>query len=300
MEIMHYAYSPGHENFAKDPAVVKFNGGYYLYYSIITAEKKLGIGIAESPDLVNWHYVKELIIESDVHPHGYGAPGAMVQDGKVYLFYQTYGTGAADAICTAVSPDGLNFTIDPTSPVFHPPVCDWSCGRAIDADIVYFKGKYFLYAATRDPEFRIQKIVVATSDGDFSRNGWTLAYDGSVMEPELPWEQECIEAPATLVHNDKIYMFYGGAYNCKPQQIGCAVSPDGIHFTRISQEPVLACGKSGEWNSSESGHPYAFTDDDGQQYLFYQGTNDAGKSWYLSVVKIEWSGDIPHFVTIYK
>ena len=63
MEIMHYAYSPGHKNFAKDPAVVKFNGRYYLYYSIITAEKKLGIGIAESPDLVNWHYVKELIID---------------------------------------------------------------------------------------------------------------------------------------------------------------------------------------------------------------------------------------------
>ena len=103
----------------------------------------------------------------------------------------------------------------------------------------------------------------------------------------------CIEAPATLVHNEKIYMFYAGAYNNCPQQIGCAVSTDGVTFRRISNEPILPAGAPGEWNSSESGHPYAFTDDDGSQYLFYQGNNDNGKTWYLSVKKILWDGDMP-------
>lgn len=50
---------------------------------------------------------------------------------------------------------------------------------------------------------------------------------------------------------------------------------------------------AGEWNASESGHPYAFTDHDGQDYLFFQGNNDKGKTWYLSKKRIHWNGDIP-------
>lgn len=140
----------------------------------------------------------------------------------------------------------------------------------------------------------MQKIVAAVSEGGFSAESWKLAYEGIILAPELPWEITCIEAPATLIHNEKIYMFYAGACNNSPQQIGCAVSTDGVTFRRISNEPILPAGAPpGEWNSSESGHPYAFTDDDGSQYLFYQGNNDNGKTWYLSVKKILRDGDMP-------
>lgn len=292
---MYFAANERRPNWAKDPAVVHFNGRYFLYYSIAPGEDHpgLGIGIAESNDLVNWRYIKEAGLRSAAHPKGYGAPGALIKDGKVYLFYQSYGNRAQDAICLAVSSNGIDFTVTSENPIFHPPVSSWSCGRAIDADIIFFKGKYFLYAATRDPLFKIQKLTVAVSEGDFSAAGWKSVCDGTILEPELPWEQQCIEAPATLVHNDKIYLFYAGAYNNCPQQIGCAVSSDGIKFERISKDPILPAGRPGEWNSSESGHPYAFTDDDGSQYLFYQGNNDNGQSWYLSVKKILWEGDMP-------
>jgi len=35
-------------------------------------------------------------------------------------------------------------------------------------------------------------------------------------------------------------------------------------------KPYEVPGKPGEWNSSESGHPFLFRDDDGRTYLFYQ------------------------------
>lgn len=35
-------------DFAKDPAVVKFKGIYYLYYSIMLPGNKFGVGIATS------------------------------------------------------------------------------------------------------------------------------------------------------------------------------------------------------------------------------------------------------------
>ena len=62
----------------------------------------------------------------------------------------------------------------------------------------------------------------------------------------MKWEQNCIEAPATIVDNGKIYMFYGGAYNCSPRQIGCAASSDGRTFDKLfCEKPFIANGKEG-------------------------------------------------------
>ena len=119
-----------------------------------------------------------------------------------------------------------------------------------------------------------------------------------MLSPELKWEGRCIEAPATVENNGRIFMFYGGSYNCTPQQIGCAVSDDGVFFRRIFTEPFLANGRPGSWNSSESGHPYAFRDEDGKVYLFYQGSADMGKTWYLSKAEIGFDeNNVPFIIT---
>jgi hypothetical protein len=89
-------------------------------------------------------------------------------------------------------------------------------------------------------------------------------------------------------------MFYAGAYNNAPQQIGVAVSEDGIVWKRLSEEPFLRNGQPGEWNESESGHPGIFTDRDGRTILFYQGNNDKGKTWLLSNVEVFWNDGIPY------
>ena len=142
----------------------------------------------------------------------------------------------------------------------------------------------YLYFATRDHAFAIQKVggACAALDSGFGRDAWRQLARQTLVHPEFLWEGACIEAPATLVHNGRLYLFYGGSYNCTPQQIGCAVSDDGIFFQKLFTEPLLPCGGPQDWNSSESGHPYAFADDDGRCYLFYQGSADMGKTWYLS------------------
>lgn len=282
--------------FAKDPAVVKYNGKYYLYYSSYfenQGKEKLGIGIAVSDDGESWENVARLPLTQECERKG-GAPGVIVLKGRLHLFYQTYGNGETDAICHAVSVDGIHFIKDETNPVFRP-TNDWCVGRAIDADVVVFDRRLFLYFATRDHEFKIQKIGVAYADvnSDFSHDCWTQAASYSILEPTYAWEGECIEAPATVVEADKVYMFYGGAYNCAPQQIGVAVSTDGIEFEKCFDHPLLTCGKEGEWNSCESGHPYAFRDEDGRVWLYYQGTNDMGKTWYLSRKEIVFKNGVP-------
>jgi len=282
--------------FAKDPSVIRFGGRYLLYFSLPGKDgmQGWGVGIAESRDLKSWTRIGELSADQAYEAKGIAAPFAKVVDGQVHLFYQTYGNMAHDAICHAVSKDGLRFVKDSTNPVFHP-TGDWNAGRAIDAEVAHFKGKWFLYAATRDPAMKVQQIVgaVAEEGKGFGREAWKMIGDGPLLKPELPWEKDCIEAPSVVIRGDTMYLFYAGAYNNAPQQIGCARSRDGIHFERISKEPFLAVGKAGSWNSSESGHPGAFVDEDGQTYLFYQGNNDKGHTWLLSFVHIGWKNGIP-------
>jgi hypothetical protein len=93
-------------------------------------------------------------------------------------------------------------------------------------------------------------------------------------------------------HGGRLYMFYAGNYNNQPQQVGVAVSNDGVHFTRLLDKPFLPNGPPGSWNASESGHPFMFRDDN-QHYLFYQGNNDKGRTWYLSVLPVDWKDGKP-------
>ncbi len=287
-----------HHNFAKDPAVVFFQGQYFLYHSaIVPGDKRLRIGIATSPDGENWTYQTLLPLDfpCDGEQNGHGAPAAIVIDNKVHLFYQTYGNWARDAICHAVSPDGLYFEKDPTNPVFRP-TNDWCSGRAIDADVCLFEGKLFLYFATRDHAMKIQKLGVAfaPADSGFHREDFTQAVADTILEPTLDWEGLCIEAPATMVYDGKVYMFYAGAYNCSPQQIGIATSEDGIHFTRMFDRPLLGPGNEKAWNASESGHPYIFEDTaTGKVFLYYQGSPDKGKTWFLSRREVSFSHGYP-------
>lgn len=283
--------------YSKDPAVIKFRGKYFLYFSSYYADggkERLGIGIACSDDLEQWSCIGHIPYTQECEQNGIGAPAVIELGGRLHLFYQSYGNWKHDAICHAVSDDGVTFEKDETNPVFRP-TDDWCVGRAIDADIVLFDGKLWLYFATRDHEMKIQKLGVAYSglDGDFSRGCWTQAAAHSVLAPEYPWEGMCIEAPATIVHDGKVFLFYGGGYNCTPQQIGVAVSEDGIRFRKLFDQPFLPAGKEGSWNSSESGHPYVYADD-GAIWLFYQGSSDMGKSWYLTKCRIDFRDGLPY------
>jgi beta-1,2-mannobiose phosphorylase / 1,2-beta-oligomannan phosphorylase len=293
--------------FAKDPSVVRFGGRYLLYYSMAPWAKALAppdaprgwaIGIAESHDLVNWKKVGEILPEQACEKNGIVNGRIILLDGRLHLFYNTYGNGPKDALCHATSSDGLRFTRDATNPIWHP-AGDWNNGRAIDVDVVEWGGRLIMYYATRDPAGKIQMLHAIAADGQsgFGRADWKSLCDGPVLKPELPWETRCIEAPSVIRHGGMLYLFYGGGYNNDPQQIGCAVSKDGVHFRRLfTDQPLLANGAPGEWNSSESGHPGLFEDDDGRLYLFFQGNNDHGRTWFLSWVKIGWDGDKPRIL----
>lgn len=279
--------------FAKDPFVIFFRENYWMYYSV-PGEKGKGwhIGIATSKDLTHWEKKGNIMGQKGtVEEKGICAPGALIKEGVLHLFYQTYGNGKSDAICHATSANGIDFERDPTNPIFRPTTSDWTCGRAIDAEVIAFNNQYFLYYATRDSSYTIQQqgVAVTGMQTNFDKNSWTELPNMPILKPELDWEKKCIEAASCIQRGKYLFMFYAGGYNNEPQQIGVARSKDGIHWKRLSNAPFLKNGAAGSWNESESGHPNIFKAPDGKYYLFFQGNNDKGKTWYLSKVEIEWN-----------
>ena len=293
----------------KDPSVVRFGGRYLMYYTVPALKenpvgkpdfpKGLAIGIAESRNLKSWKKIGEILpARQGGDDNGIAAPGAIVLRGKVHIFYQTYGNGKLDAINHAWSSDGVNFERDPGNPVFRPDpaTAPWSVGRAIDAEPFVVGDRLLLYFATRDPKMEVQQIGVAAAplNSNFSRGDWThLSTDGPILKPELDWERKCIEAASIIRRNGKLYMFYAGGYNNEPQQIGVAVSTDGVKWTRLSDKPLLADGPPGSWNDSESGHPAIF-DDGKRSVLFFQGNADRGKTWTLAATEVGWTAKGPY------
>ncbi|GAB2597470.1 family 43 glycosylhydrolase [Pseudactinotalea suaedae] len=279
---------------AKDPSVVRFGERYLMYFTVHPApgdeRSGLRVGIAASSDLRSWELLARMQPTGEYDARGLAAPGAVVIDGVVHLFYQSYGTGARDAICHASSTDGVTFTSDASNPVFRPSG-EWNCGRAIDADVIVDGDRLLLAWATRDPDMRTQMVGTAEADLDsaFSRQDWRdLSLAGPALTPELDWELECIEAPALVRSKSGLVMFYAGGYNNDPQQIGYATSNDGVNWTRGSAEPFMTNGKPGTWNSSESGHPGVLTDADGRTYLFFQGNDTGGRTNLLAATEILW------------
>jgi beta-xylosidase len=282
--------------FSKDPHVIRFEGRYLMYTSAPPSDGGDDGMQGWEIGIINWEKIGSVPPSGKVEAKGICAPCVLVVNDTVHLFYQTYGNWRNDAICHAWSTDGIHFTRNTTNPIFHP-TGDWTSGRAIDAEVYSFNNQYYLYFATRDPDMRIQIMGVAVSplDGDFKRESWTQKCNKPILAPEFPWEGMCTEGASVIQKGEWLYMFYAGAYNNKPQQVGVAKSRDGLKWEKLSNKPFLTNGDPGTWNSSESGHPHIFEDEDGSTYLFFQGNDDNGNTWFISKVEIGWNDSGPYF-----
>ena len=278
--------------YSKDPSVIFFKGSFFMYYSIPpgSAAHQNGwhIGVATSKDLDAWDKFGEILPAAPYEEKGLCAPEVQVIDDEVHLFYQTYGNREKDAICHAVSSDGLNFTRNATNPIFAPSG-DWNIGRAIDAEVFIKGDSVYLFWATRDRNYKQQflGVSVAPLSAGMIRQAWQQVSSEPLLKPELSWEMNCIEAASVFESEGKYYMFYAGAYNHEGQQIGLASSDDLTHWERLSDQPALPKGAENQWNSWESGHPGVFIDPKGQKWLFYQGNPDQGYTYYLSKIKFD-------------
>jgi hypothetical protein len=73
-------------------------------------------------------------------------------------------------------------------------------------------------------------VATAPASTHFNKEDWTQACDKAILEPLYPWEGKCVEGASVVQQGKELWMFYAGAYNNNPQQVGVAKSSDGINW----------------------------------------------------------------------
>jgi len=243
------------ENLA-DPAVVFYEGTYYLY-ATGEVEGDNGYRVYTSKDLVHWE--RGPVVFRPGPPHVW-APDVWrdPDSGRFYLYYTADRTvGVAEA----AGPQGP-FTI--RRKLFD---------QAIDAHLFRDDdGRLYLYVVGL-PGFR---ITVQPMAGPTEPAGEPKV----IFQPESEWETRdgrVTEGPWMIKHDGRYYLLYSGSGASTPDYaVGYATSesPTGP-FTRAEHNPIL--------HRSEGlfgpGHGCAIRDGDGAWWFVYHQKRTARNEW---------------------
>lgn len=105
-------------------------------------------------------------------------------------------------------------------------------------------------------------LDISTDTSDFDADGI-----------ETPWVIKDLDAPA----NERYKLWYAGRKTlCSPvldHQFGYATSPDGIHWTKYSGNPVFSAGTASDWYNTFVSNPCVIKE--GSNYKMWFGAPDA-------------------------
>ncbi len=236
-----------------DPAVIFFEGKYYLYP---TGDNR-GYDVYISTDLVHWDKGPRIFRSKEL---GAWAPHVIYNppDGKFYLYYTV---NKRIGVAVADKPDET--FRDLGTLVEH----------AIDADMFLDEdGRYYLYYATY-PKFG---ICVQPMENAATKKGKPF----KLFQPDQSWEKKgepITEAPWMLKHKGTYYLLYsGGGANTRYYAIGYATAKSPLGpFVKYAGNPIMkeGCGVYGP------GHCSVIETPDGKLWMAYHQKKDSRKNW---------------------
>lgn len=245
---------------AADPAVIRYQGVYYLYPTLDCK----GYDVFVSTDLVHWERRPKCYTDArggvwapDVFHHRRG-------DGRLYLYYTVDRPGGGKLVGVAVAEHPLG------------PFADRGvlAENAIDAHLFEDEdGALYLYYVDLKDGF---KIVVSRMADPLTRQGQAAV----VIRPTEDWEKRhgrVTEGPWMLKHGGVYYLMYSGSGAMGPDYaIGYATagSPLGP-FSKFPANPIAARG-NGVFGP---GHHSVVAGPDGRLWMLYHQKNTAKVDW---------------------
>ena len=124
------------------------------------------------------------------------------------------------------------------------------------------------------------KMWYSGNDGSTWRIGYATSPDGIVwtkypgnpvldLGPSGTWDDDYVISPTVLFEGTGFKLWYHG-YDGSQRRIGYATSPDGIVWTKFSDNPVIELGPTGAWDDDRVSNPSVLFD--GIAYkLWYAG-----------------------------
>jgi predicted GH43/DUF377 family glycosyl hydrolase len=142
---------------------------------------------------------------------------------------------------------------------------------------VVYSGSSFMMWYSGEANNGIDNIGLATSGDGVS---WARYAQNPVLKIRaLSWDSGSVQEPWVIYENGEYKMWYTGqqltTQSITVQSIGYATSPDGIQWTKYSDNPVLTAGKSGDWDDKWVYRPVVVST--GSKYMmYYSGRSNAG------------------------
>lgn len=213
---------------AADPAVIRYQGLYYLYPTLDCQ----GYDVFVSPDLVSWERKGKCYIDPR---GGVWAPDVFHNDrgdGKLYLYYTVDNPRGGKLVGVAVADSPLGPFVDKAVLV----------EGAIDAHMFRDDdGKLYLYYVSLNGGF---KIMVQPMADPVTRQGAATA----LLWPTEPWEKahgHVTEGPWMVKHKGTLYLMYSGSGADGPDYgIGYATSKSPLGpFVKHPGNPIAHRGE---------------------------------------------------------
>lgn len=188
-----------------DPAIVHWNGKFWLYYSGLGTESDV-IGLAISENGIDFKKIKTPIITGR-------SPEVVVKDDKVYLFYVKDNLDKGYSVYLDISEDGRNFYKFKSDPVLT--IGDegsWdnfevTTPRIMEIDKTY----YMIYAGLNKSNKKDIPIAFGLSRS-FDLINWKKFKNNPVFQvgDKGAWDDGAIWFGTPIVIGDNIFLFYEG------------------------------------------------------------------------------------------
>jgi len=195
----------------------------------------------------------------------------VVQSGSQFIMY-----ASADSdfdqdikIYRLVSSDGLNWSLNPNSPVLSKgsSAADWDRKSVETPAVILFQGQYYMFYTgypTTQADTTSYKIGYATSaDGiTWTKKSMLLAPTNPSGAPNMDFNQYIVAEPAPVVFNNKIYLYFtalgaNATVGTTLQTIGLVESSDGITWSSPQQVIIPDQGlypRSSNWKGYSTPH----------------------------------------------
>jgi predicted GH43/DUF377 family glycosyl hydrolase len=149
----------------------------------------------------------------------------------------------------------------------------WDSAHLFRPWVIYDGTSFTMWYGGEDSQ-GADRIGMATSNDGIS---WTKYSGNPVLDPGTPgtWDGDAISDASVIKENGQYKMWYTGqTYGATSVddvfRIGYATSPDGIHWTRYSENPVLTPGSLGSWDDRRVWRPSVISTGSGY-VMYYRG-----------------------------
>jgi predicted GH43/DUF377 family glycosyl hydrolase len=252
---------------ALNPSVAYVNGSYWNLYSGYDG-RMWHTALAVSSDGLIWAKKGKVLSPDPSTWEGdyIAANGAVLHDGGGFSYW--YQGGREPRIGLATSRDGHRWEKKPKPVLDVGPRSSWDERGVADPYVIRSGEWLYMYYLGQD-RARRQRLGVARS-----RNGvdWEKYRANPILELGAPgsFDETGLGEPAVWNEKGWYWMLYTARDRKEYRRLGLARSANGVHWSRVSEQPILAGRQA--WNSAVICDPHVLADGGATRVFFGGGT----------------------------